>query len=421
MSLHIFTHRICAAVAWPGYSSRAQLPLLGQHKICYSQALCDVVVLMCYTQGFRNFMQELRSQGCKVLITSQCRLGGGLQSAEQLELRSLLPEHAADLLRQAAGAALAGVPQAKRLAFTCNHNALALTVIGGFIKSLVVTTEVCTCLMCVSWCKGSAQHSQIGFSAMTARAIAAAHDRIAKRCPTSPAFPHLRQSSDIPCGLQVAIAHCEAAADLRWINPDAELPFGGSAGGAAAQPAAKRVLSAWLDRYLSDDQSRACARLSLFAASFDAAGAAAVLYGAAASPAKRAEAQQTLRTLRGFGILQERQQPAADGQLRYSMHPLLRDLGCEPAQEGARRGCHARSHRLRETHARHVGRRGGQSRPGSSGSSAERGPAAGLGKRRMSPLCCSPSQRQTSVVRMPGSRQTRSRASCSGTHWMTWL
>ena len=184
MSLHIFTHRICAAIAWPGYSSRAQLPLLGQHKTCYSPALCDVVVLMCYTQGFRNFMQELRSQGCKVLITSQCRLGGGLQSAEQLELRSLLPEHAADLLRQAAGAALAGVPQAKRLAFTCNHNALALTVIGGFIKSLVVTTEVCTCMMCVSWCKGSAQHSQIGFSAMTARAIAAALDRIAKRCPT---------------------------------------------------------------------------------------------------------------------------------------------------------------------------------------------------------------------------------------------
>ena len=99
--------------------------------------------------GFPGFHPKLQRQGVKVLITSRCQLGCGLQGAEQLHLHSLQPEHAAGLLRQEAGATRATEPQAETLARICNHNALALTLIGGFIGSHAVTAEVQTCLLCV--------------------------------------------------------------------------------------------------------------------------------------------------------------------------------------------------------------------------------------------------------------------------------
>ena len=92
-------------------------------------------------------MQELQRQGFIVLITSRCQLGCGLQGAEQLWVSSLLPEHAANLLRQEAGAARPALPQAETLAHICNYNALALTIIGGFIASQAVTAEARTYFM----------------------------------------------------------------------------------------------------------------------------------------------------------------------------------------------------------------------------------------------------------------------------------
>ena len=96
-------------------------------------------------QGFRDSLQKLQGQGFKVLVTSRCQLGCGLQGAEQLHLDSLQPEHAADLLRRQAGATRATKQQAEKLAHICNHNALALTIIGGFIASHAVTAQVRTC------------------------------------------------------------------------------------------------------------------------------------------------------------------------------------------------------------------------------------------------------------------------------------
>ena len=118
-------------------------------SLCCSSTVYHSLVLLRRAQGFRRFVLELQRQGFKVLITSRCQLGCGLQGAEQLHLDSLLPQHAANLLRREAGAARATGLQAEKLAHICNSNALALTIIGGFIASHAVTAEVRTGLMCV--------------------------------------------------------------------------------------------------------------------------------------------------------------------------------------------------------------------------------------------------------------------------------
>lgn len=120
-------------------------------------------------------------------------------------------------------------------------------------------------------------------------------------------------------------------AGLRGISPSAELASGGSDGGAAAQLEAQRVSRVWLDKYLSGSQRQATASLSLFAASFDAVGAAAVLSGARAH-SQQAEADQMLQSLREISIIQELRQSAAEDQIRHTMHPLLRDLTIELRQ-----------------------------------------------------------------------------------------
>ncbi len=99
-------------------------------------------MFVAHAQGFRQFLQELQRQGVRVLVTSRCQLGCGLQGAEQLRLSSLSPEHAADLLRQEAGSDRLPPPQGKTLAHICGYNALALKIIGGFIASQAVTAEV---------------------------------------------------------------------------------------------------------------------------------------------------------------------------------------------------------------------------------------------------------------------------------------
>ena len=66
-----------------------------------------------HAQGFRDFLRQLRTQGIRVLVTSRCQLGGGLHRAEHLYLTSLSSGHAADLLRQEAGADRATPLQAR--------------------------------------------------------------------------------------------------------------------------------------------------------------------------------------------------------------------------------------------------------------------------------------------------------------------
>lgn len=93
-------------------------------------------------QGFRAFVQELQGLGVRVLVTSRCALECGLKGAAQLRLECLTPDSAAELLHQQAGAHRATQAQAKKLAAICGHNALALTIVGGFIASQAITAEV---------------------------------------------------------------------------------------------------------------------------------------------------------------------------------------------------------------------------------------------------------------------------------------
>ena len=78
--------------------------------------------------------------------------------------------------------------------------------------------------------------------------------------------------------------------------------------GAAAELEARRVSGFWLSRYLSANQKHATACLSLFAASFDAGGAAAVVHGPDAVSQQQDAVVEMLRGLRGVSVVQEVQQ-----------------------------------------------------------------------------------------------------------------
>ena len=93
-------------------------------------------------QGFQQFLEEVLGHRVRVLITSRCKLGFGLQGAQQLNLRGLPLQHAEDLLLCEATAARATPLQAQELAHICGCNALALKIIGGFIASHVINAEV---------------------------------------------------------------------------------------------------------------------------------------------------------------------------------------------------------------------------------------------------------------------------------------
>ena len=93
-------------------------------------------------QGFRDLLQGLRGRGIRFLVTSRCQLDGGLHGTKHISIGSLSPEYAVDLLRQEAGEKLVMPEQAETLAHICGKNALALTIIGGFIACQAVTAEV---------------------------------------------------------------------------------------------------------------------------------------------------------------------------------------------------------------------------------------------------------------------------------------
>ena len=75
-------------------------------------------------------------------MTSRCHIGGGLQGAVQLHLAKLTQHDAAALLRFEAGEQEVAAEQAAKLAEVCGCNALALTIIGGFIACQRITVQV---------------------------------------------------------------------------------------------------------------------------------------------------------------------------------------------------------------------------------------------------------------------------------------
>ena len=91
---------------------------------------------------FRRLLEELRQWGVRLLVTSRCSLGGGLDGVPQLHLVSLSQQDASALLRFAAGDQPVTDEQATSLAGVCGCNTLALTIIGGFIACQRVSAEV---------------------------------------------------------------------------------------------------------------------------------------------------------------------------------------------------------------------------------------------------------------------------------------
>ena len=91
---------------------------------------------------FRSFLSELQRWRVRLLVTSRCQLGCGLNGASQLHLASLTQDDAVALLRFEAGEQAVTMEQASSLASVCGCNALALTIIGGFIACERVTAEV---------------------------------------------------------------------------------------------------------------------------------------------------------------------------------------------------------------------------------------------------------------------------------------
>ena len=80
---------------------------------------------------------------------SRCELEAGLAkprkdavARDQLELRSLAMDSAIELVRREAGDIQVSRQQAEQLAGVCGCNALALTIIGGFIACERVTPDV---------------------------------------------------------------------------------------------------------------------------------------------------------------------------------------------------------------------------------------------------------------------------------------
>ena len=91
---------------------------------------------------FRRLLEELQRWGVRLLTTSRCELGGGLNGALQLHLDSLTQRDAVALLQFEAGEQAVTAAQAMILADICGCNALALTIVGGFIACQRVTAEV---------------------------------------------------------------------------------------------------------------------------------------------------------------------------------------------------------------------------------------------------------------------------------------
>jgi hypothetical protein len=281
---------------------------------------------MLRAQGFRDFLQEVRRQGVRVLVTSQWQLGCGLQRAEQLHLNSLSPEHAAELLRQEAGAARVTPSEVHDLALICGHNALALKMIGGMIASQAATAKVwgifCSQLA-TPWQNDVTAACQEGTMVEPRQSGALA------------IAPHVQHSCLFGCSCRQCMAQ-EAIADahhagLRGVAADTFSASGdliNLSSGAAAELEARRVSGFWLSQYLSNEQREATACLSLFAATFDARGAAAVVPGSNGSAQQRADTVKMLRALRGVSVVQEAQQ-SSPGHLRYSMHPLVRGVTVE--------------------------------------------------------------------------------------------
>ena len=94
-------------------------------------------------QEFLHMLEELQARGVRVLVTSRKAVNSCLGGAAMLRLGALSPAAGQELLITRAGdVADWGHNQALQLVDVCGGNALAITILAGFIHGEYITPEV---------------------------------------------------------------------------------------------------------------------------------------------------------------------------------------------------------------------------------------------------------------------------------------
>jgi hypothetical protein len=99
-------------------------------------------------QGLRSLLSELQRTGCRdhksvlLIVNSRTKFEAGLDGTTPIELQPLQHAVAKKLLRQLSGTAVWGPGEGTQLARICGCNALAVTLIAGFIGNKRCTPRV---------------------------------------------------------------------------------------------------------------------------------------------------------------------------------------------------------------------------------------------------------------------------------------
>jgi hypothetical protein len=99
-------------------------------------------------QALRSLLSELQRSGCRdhksvlLIVNSRTKFEAGLDGTTPIELQPLQRAVAKKLLRQLSGTAVWGPGEATQLAGICGCNALAVTLMAGFIGNKRCTPRV---------------------------------------------------------------------------------------------------------------------------------------------------------------------------------------------------------------------------------------------------------------------------------------
>ena len=121
-----------------------------------SQSLCSLrgsLMVAVHAEGFsfcaqefETLLEDLQRWHIMVLVTSRQAVGVSLGQTEPLELGPLPADTSMRLLTKSAGSGIVrGEDEAAELVGICGYNALATTLLAGFLKSKYCTPKVYAC------------------------------------------------------------------------------------------------------------------------------------------------------------------------------------------------------------------------------------------------------------------------------------
>ena len=101
-----------------------------------------MMVLYC-TQEVETLLEDLQQRRIMVLVTTRKAVGVSLGQMDPLELGALPAESSIQLLTKSAGSSTVwGETEAAQLVSICGYNALAITLLAGFIKNQYCSPKV---------------------------------------------------------------------------------------------------------------------------------------------------------------------------------------------------------------------------------------------------------------------------------------